>query len=340
MASSSRKHNDDISFTVGEHEEGQRLDRLCAARHPSLSRNQIQVLNGNGVVTVGGRVRPDSYSLRAGEKVEIRASEVQQEGWDPDAVPEPEDIPIAVVYEDDEIAVVNKSAGMVVHPAHGNPGGTLVNALLGRGTTLASLGGPSRPGIVHRLDKDTSGLMVVAKTDAAYVALVKQLKDREVLKEYHAIIHGNVGREDLTVDEPIGRHPVHRQKMTVRRTGGREAVSQLFVVDSYNHFDYIRVAIYTGRTHQIRVHMSHVSHPLLGDHVYGGRPGRVQSQGSRAKVTGNKLSRMISRHALHASRLSFSHPEDGSVLTFQTALPDDMRHVLETLYMEYRFKEV
>jgi 23S rRNA pseudouridine1911/1915/1917 synthase len=340
MASSSRKHNDDISFTVGEYEEGQRLDRLCAAKHPTLSRNQIQALNEQGAVTVGGKVRPDSYSLRAGEKVDIRVSEVQLEGWDPGAIPASEDIPIAVVYEDDDIAVVNKPAGMVVHPAHGNPGGTLVNALLGRGMTLASLGGPSRPGIVHRLDKDTSGLMMVAKTDAAYAAMVKQLKDREVLKEYHAIIHGNVGRDELTVDEPIGRHPVHRQKMTVRRTGGREAVSQLFVVDSYNHFDYIRVAIYTGRTHQIRVHMSHVLHPLLGDHVYGGRPGKGRSQGPRAKVTGNKLSRMISRHALHASRLSFSHPEDGSVLTFRTALPDDMRLALETLYMEYRFKEV
>ena len=340
MVSSSRAQNDDMSFTVGEHEQGQRLDRLCAARHPTLSRTQIQALNEHGAITVGGRVRPDSYSLRAGDIVDIRASEVRLDGWDPDAVPAPEDIPVAVVYEDGELAVVNKPAGMVVHPAFGNPGGTLVNALLGRGMTLASLGGPSRPGIVHRLDKDTSGLMMVAKTDAAYAAMVRQLKDRKVLKEYHAIVHGNVGRDELTVDAPIGRHPVHRQKMTVRRTGGREAVSQLFVVDSYNHFDYIRVAIYTGRTHQIRVHMSHVSHPLLGDRVYGGRSGKGQSQGPGAKVTGSKLSGMISRHALHASRLSFSHPEDGSALTFRTALPGDMRLALETLYTEYRFKEV
>ena len=190
------------------------------------------------------------------------------------------------------------------------------------------------------MDKDTSGLMVVAKSDAAYAGLVSKLREKEVLKEYHAIVHGNMERREMTVDAPIGRHPVQRQKMTVRRAGGKEAVSQLFVVDSYNQFDYIRVAIYTGRTHQIRVHLSHVSHPLLGDQVYGGKTKKRQAPGPRAKATGAKLSRIMTRHALHASRLSFTHPVSERPLAFQTALPEDMRLALETLYREHRFKEV
>ena len=340
MGFSGRQREDDYSFTVAEHEEGQRLDRLCAARHAVLSRNQIQRLNRQGAITIDGKVRPDSYLLRAGERVDIRLSAATLREWDPDESPAPERIPVAVVYQDDHIVVVNKAAGMVVHPAHGNPRGTLVNALLGCGIKLADLGGPHRPGIVHRLDKDTSGLMVVAKTDEAYVGMVNKLKDKEVLKEYHAIVHGNLARDQMTVDAPIGRHPVHRQKMTVRRSGGKEAVSQLFVVDSYNQFDYIRVAIYTGRTHQIRVHMSHVSHPLLGDQVYGGKVKKGHAPGPKGKATGERLSTTMTRHALHASRLSFTHPVSEELLAFQAALPQDMRSALETLYRENRFKEV
>jgi 23S rRNA pseudouridine1911/1915/1917 synthase len=333
---------ENITFTVDEHEIGLRLDRACASRHPGLSRNQIQIVNGLGGITVDGVSRPDSYQLSAGERVEIRAGDVRRDGWNPEDVPGPEDIPVKIVYQDDDIVVVNKQAGLVVHPAHGNPGGTLVNALLGRGVTLALLGSPQRPGIVHRLDKDTSGLMVVARTDVAYAGLVERLKDRLVRKEYHAIVRGNVGRSPMTVDAPIGRHPVQRQKMTVPKAGGKEAVSQLFVVDSYSHFDYIRVAIYTGRTHQIRVHMSHVSHPLLGDPVYGGRQVRGQSRGagSRMGATYEKLSKIMTRQALHASLLSFSHPVTERQLTFKAALPEDMRLALETLYMEDRIKEV
>ena len=331
---------ENITFTVAESEAGRRLDRVCAARHPGLSRNQIQIVNGLGGIIVDGNARPDSYRLSAGETVEIRAGEVRREGWNPGDVPGPEDIPLTVVYQDDDIVVVNKPAGLVVHPAHGNPGGTLVNALLGRGVTLATLGSPQRPGIVHRLDKDTSGLMVVARTDNAYGRLVEGLKDREVRKEYHAIVRGNIGRASMSIDAPIGRHPVERQRMTVPKTGGKAAVSQLIVVDSYSHFDYIRVAIYTGRTHQIRVHMSHVSHPLLGDPVYGGRQVKGRASGSRTRATYEKLSKIMHRQALHASLLSFSHPVTGRQLTFRVALPDDMRLALETLYREDRIKEV
>jgi len=332
---------DDISFSVTEEDAGQRLDRLCAARKTGISRNQIQILNRGGGITVDGEMRPDSYVVSAGETVEIRPSAVEREGWEPDAVPQPEDIPLTVVYEDEDLVVVNKPAGLVVHPAHGNPSGTLVNALLGRGIRLAALGSPNRPGIVHRLDKDTSGLMMVAKTDVAYHALVGQLKDKQVRKEYHAIVRGNLGIAEMRVDAPIGRHPVHRQKMAVPRKGGKDAVSQLFVVDSYTHFDYIRVAIYTGRTHQIRVHLSHVSHPILGDPVYGGSRGwKGQATGQRAKATREKLSKIMTRHALHASLLSFSHPVGLRRLTFRSALPSDMRAALETIYREDRSKEV
>lgn len=332
---------EDMEFTVSRDEAGQRLDRLCAARHPRLSRNQIQILNRDGAIEVDGRVRPDSYTVTDGERVAIRPSSVESTRWDPDAEPLPQaQIRVPVVFVDEYVVVVNKPAGLVVHPAHGNPDGTLVNALLGRGITLARPGGPSRPGIVHRLDKDTSGLMVVARTDAAYHGLVDAFRDKKVRKEYHAVVCGNLPGGQSTVDAPIGRHPVSRQRMAVLERGGKQAVSQLFVVDSYTHFDYIRVATNTGRTHQIRVHLSHVSHPLLGDPVYGGRRRTGHGVGSGARVTYVKLLKILSRHALHASLLSFLHPVTGAPLLFRSALPDDMRLVLETIYKEDRIKEV
>jgi 23S rRNA pseudouridine1911/1915/1917 synthase len=331
----------DMEFTVAPEDEGLRLDRLCANRHPDLSRNQIQNLNKAGAVSVNGVCRPDSFPVTAGDRVRITPSVAGISGWDPEARPEPEkDIDVAIVYRDDHITVVNKPAGLVVHPAHGNPGGTLVNALLGEGVGLAGLGGPSRPGIVHRLDKDTSGLMVVAATDEAYRGMVGAFKDKRVRKEYHAIVDGNIGCETKIIEAPIARHPAYRQRMAVVEKGGKPAVSQLFVVDSYSHFDYIRVATNTGRTHQIRVHLSHVSHPLLGDPVYGGRRRKVRTAGVRTRVTYEKLLKILQRHALHASLLSFLHPVTGVSLTFRAALPPDMRLALETLYTEDRIKEV
>jgi 23S rRNA pseudouridine1911/1915/1917 synthase len=247
---------------------------------------------------------------------------------------------VPVVYNDRHIIVVNKPAGLVVHPAHGNPDGTLVNALLGMGLRLAGHGGPTRPGIVHRLDKDTSGLMVVAASERAHRSLVAAFRDKKVRKEYHAVVVGHLGRKRLTVDAPVGRHPAHRQRMTVPERGGKPAVSQLFVVDSYSHFDYIRVATDTGRTHQIRVHLSHVSHPLLGDPVYGGRRRGGHAVGAGTRVTFEKLLKIMTRHALHASLLSFDHPVTGLPLLFRSALPPDMRLVIEILYTEDRIKEV
>ena len=321
------------TFIVGEDEADTRLDVFCAERS-ALSRSQVQKCNDDGRLTVDGRKRPHSYKLSAGESVEL----VPPDPADAAAPPEPEDIPISIVYQDDDILVVNKAAGMVVHPAYGNESGTLVNAVLGMGIRLSTLGAGDRPGIVHRLDKDTSGVMVVAKTDAAYQSLSAQMKSRDVHKVYHAITWGSLGRATTTIDEPIIRHPLHRQKMSIARRGGREALTEVFVVDTFEHFDYSRVVPLTGRTHQIRVHLAHISHPILGDSVYGGRHQRGHSSNARVRQRLMAMKKMMPRQALHASKLSFVHPTSGQRVKFQTALPEDMRHALELLHSG-EFKE-
>ncbi|MDH4037207.1 MAG: RluA family pseudouridine synthase [Candidatus Krumholzibacteria bacterium] len=327
-----------LTVVVAESGAGQRLDRYCAATLPAYSRTRIQSLNAAGAVRVNGRARPDSHLLAAGDTIEIEAGAVAQPAATR-AVPAPQSIDIAVVYEDESLVVVNKPAGLVVHPAHGNWDGTLVNALLGRGTTLAGLGGGDRPGVVHRLDKDTSGVMVLAKTDASYRALTAEIKERRFDKTYHAIVFGNLRAPRVTVDEPVARHRVHRQRMAVV-PGGRPAATEVIVVDTYYHFDYIRATTRTGRTHQIRVHLAHIDNPLLGDSVYGGRRQRIRTGRARSRETIERLLKIMRRHALHASVLSFTHPETARRMTFTTALPADMRLALETLYREDRAKEV
>ncbi|HEX5132496.1 MAG TPA: RluA family pseudouridine synthase [Candidatus Krumholzibacteria bacterium] len=326
-----------LTFTVQDEDAGQRLDRYCTARLPALSRTQVQALNAAGGILLNGAARPDSFAVRAGDAVAVDVAAAAPAPAR--AAPAPQPIDIAVVYEDDAVVVVNKPAGLVVHPAHGNWDGTLVNALLGRGTGLAGLGGGDRPGVVHRLDKDTSGVMVLAKTDAAYRSLSTEIKDRLFEKTYHAIVFGNVRAARFSVDEPIARHPIHRQKMAVV-AGGRPASTEVIVVDTYYHFDYIRVLTRTGRTHQIRVHLAHVDNPLLGDPVYGGRRQRIRTGRTRSRETIERLLKIVKRHALHASRLSFTHPDTGKRMTFTTALPADMRLALEILYREDRAKEV
>jgi 23S rRNA pseudouridine1911/1915/1917 synthase len=325
-----------VSLTVGDADSGQRLDRFCARRLEGFSRTQIQALNAAGGIVVDGRVRADSFALSAGELITVDPSRL--EGRRP-APPAPQEIPVAVAYEDDDVVVVNKAAGLVVHPAHGHWEGTLVNALIGRGTRLAPLGGGQRPGVVHRLDKDTSGLMVLAKTDAAYRGLVAAFKQQAIEKTYHAIVRGHVRSRSIRIDEPIARHPVHRQKMAVRKASGRSALTAVLVVDTYGHFDYIRVNTHTGRTHQIRVHMAHVGNPLLGDAVYGGRKPVPVTQ-AKVRAMCERLLKLMPRHALHASRLSFVHPVSGRRLAFTAALPADMRLALETLHREDRAQEV
>lgn len=316
-----------MEIVVSVDEKGLRLDVFCVSKINTLSRNQIQKLNQGGHIEVDGLRRPDHYALRGHEVVRIRLPEPVES-----AVPAPQDIPLRIAYEDEHVVVVNKDAGLVVHPAHGNPDGTVVNALLGRGSRLAPLGGLERPGVVHRLDKGTSGLLVMAKNDDSFRGLTAQIKARRLEKTYHAMVWGNIGVKTLTIDAPIARHPVQRQRMSIARKGGREALTQVFVVDSFEYFDYLRVTTVTGRTHQIRVHLEHIGHPILGDPVYGGHRKRGLPSAAHARRRLSALLNAMPRQALHASTLSFEHPATGRRLSFKTALPGDMWLVLEMLH--------
>ncbi len=316
-------------LTVGPEHAGRRLDVFCASRIPLLSRNQIQKLNKDGAIEVDGVRRAGRYLLKEGEIVRVTVP--MRRDAEP---PQPQDIPLRVAWEDDDIIVVNKDPGVVVHPAYGNEEGTLVNAILGRGSQLSALGGADRPGIVHRLDKETSGLIVVAKSDAAYRGLNEQIRDGGFRKVYHAIVWGNLAARRQTIDAPISRHPVHRKKMAVAKRGGKSAITEVFVVDSFEYFDYIRVVTLTGRTHQIRVHLAHVAHPVLSDGVYGGRRKKGLPSNIKTRNFIGSVQKSMPRHALHASTLSFVHPGSGEQLKFVTTLPEDMRLTLERLHRE------
>ena len=238
---------------------------------------------------------------------------------------EAQNIPIDIIYEDDDIVVVNKESGMVVHPAAGNPDGTLVNALLYHcGDSLSGVGGVARPGIVHRIDKDTSGLLAVAKNDAAHISLSDQLRTHSMHRVYHAIVIGNLKETAGVVNEPIGRHPVDRKKMAVIKNEqytSREAITHYSVIKRFNGFDYVKCVLETGRTHQIRVHMAYLGHPILGDEVYGGNKTKFQALHKDC----------IHGQCLHAKELYLSHPAKVYEMQFGSELPDDFKKVLELL---------
>ncbi len=242
------------------------------------------------------------------------------------AEPLPEDIPLDVVFEDAHLLVVNKPAGLVVHPGAGANRGTLVNALLGRVRDLSGVGGVLRPGIVHRLDRGTSGLLVVAKDDETHRALVRQFAGRTVEKEYLALVLGRPARPSGSIEAPIGRDPIHRQKMSVRATRGRPARSEYRVRESFDGATLLLVRIHTGRTHQIRVHLASIGHPVAGDATYGG----TRPPSSRRAAAREALS-SLARPALHAARLAFVHPATGDRLSFEAPLPADLREVVERL---------
>jgi 23S rRNA pseudouridine1911/1915/1917 synthase len=306
---------------------GQRVDRFLAER-TQLSRSAIQRLARDGRVTVNGAAVEPAYKVRAGEALVVDV---------PDAEPAlsllGEDIPVDVLYEDDDVLVVNKPAGLVVHPAHGHPTGTLVNAVVGKITSDTGRAA-ARPGIVHRLDKDTSGVMIIAKNDVAQLALARQLQGRRFEKEYLALVWGEVmaGRR---IDAPIGRDPVNRKKMSAAATGkslrdsnrvrrSREAVTRVVAAEHFGRMlTLAQVAIHTGRTHQIRVHLSAIGHPVVGDPLYGGVHRRVP--GDLRAVT------HLDRPFLHAARLAFTHPTDGRRMAFESPLPADLQHVLDEL---------
>jgi len=305
------------TFTVPPDAEGTRLDRFLVSVIGDRSRSQIQRLIEAGHVQVGGRAAKANQAVRPGQDVAIHIPEPV------DANPRPEALPLRIVYEDRDLVVVDKPAGMVVHPAAGHDSGTLVNALLHHVTDLSGIGGEKRPGIVHRLDRGTSGLLVVAKNDAAHDELSRQFHDREVEKEYIALVWGVV-QAGRRIDAPIGRDPVQRKKMSARARRSRSAVTRIVRADVLNPaLTLARVAIQTGRTHQIRVHLSAIGHPVVGDALYGGVRRRVP--GDLRAVT------HLDRPFLHAARLAFTHPGDGRRMEFESPLPEDLQRVLDEL---------
>ncbi|MCP4546213.1 MAG: RluA family pseudouridine synthase [bacterium] len=320
----SDKGSRSISLKVSPEEEGTRLDRYVAEHVADRSRSYLSRLIKRGGVLVDGGTAKTGLSLKGGQMVEVRI---------PAPVPldlEPEDIPLDIVHEDEHLAVIDKQAGLVVHPAAGNHSGTLVHGLLHHLSALSGIGDALRPGIVHRLDKDTSGLMVVAKSDAAHRGLVEMLAARDVHRHYAAIVWGQLDQDEGVVEEPVGRDKVHRKRMAVREDG-KAALTRYSRMDSFDSFDYIRLQLGSGRTHQIRVHMAFLGHPILGDPVYGGRKSRLRGQVRAATKLQRELLDRIDRQALHAFELAFVHPVSGEKMKFRSPLPEDMTAVLELL---------
>jgi 23S rRNA pseudouridine1911/1915/1917 synthase len=281
------------------------------------SRSYLQKLIEEGLVKVDGRLAKANHRLKTGSSIELDVPELK------DAVPAPENLDLPIVYEDPDVVVVDKPAGMVVHPAAGHDSGTLVNALLHHVDDLSGIGGERRPGIVHRLDRGTSGLMVVAKNDAAHKELARQFHDREVEKEYVALVWGVV-QAGRRIEEPIGRDPNNRKKMSNRARRSREAVTRIVRVYHVNPaLTLAQIAIHTGRTHQIRVHLSAIGHPIVGDALYGGVHRRVLAD-IRAVMK-------LDRPFLHAAKLVFKHPLDGRRMAFESELPLDLKSVLDEL---------
>ena len=289
---------------------GERLDAYLARSVPDLSRSGAQKLLEDGNVTLNGKKAKKNDRLNPGDQVQVE-------------IPEPQpvniaakDIPLEIVYEDNDVLVINKPKGLVVHPAAGHQDDTLVNGLLfAKAGELSGINGELRPGIVHRIDKDTSGLLAVAKNDLAHTVLASQLKDHSMARTYEAIICGNLKEDEGTVDAPIGRHPTDRKKMCVTARNSKEAVTHWEVVERYRGYTHIRCRLETGRTHQIRVHMAHIGHPILGDVVYGRKKPEL-GQDSQC---------------LHAGTLCFAHPRDGHLVIVHAELPEYFQSVLEKL---------
>ncbi len=293
-------------------EAGLRLDKWLAEQLDGMTRSSIQNLIQAGLVTCGGKPLAKSAKLSPGDEVTVTLPKLTQ----PDI--EPEQIPLDIVYEDEDLLVVNKSKGMVVHPAPGNQTGTLVNALLSHcGDSLSGINGVARPGIVHRIDKDTSGLLIVAKNDFSHVRLAKQIQAHTFTREYSAVVYGIVKQERGIVDQPIGRHPVERKKMAVLpdSLSARNAVTHFEVTDRFEGFTQLRLRLETGRTHQIRVHMASLGHPVAGDPVYGPK----------------KVITALHGQCLHAGLIGFVHPRSGEYLEFEAPLPDYFTDFLRKL---------
>jgi len=310
-----------VTDAAGTHEElivpageGGRLDSFVSGCL-DLSRTRVQSLIADGRIEIDGRAPKKSERVEEGSRITVHLPP-------PETVEiEAEDLPLDIVYQDGALLVVNKAAGMVVHPAPGHRSGTLVNALMYHVKDLSGIGGRLRPGIVHRLDRDTSGLMVVAKTDAAHRALSDALRERRVKRIYRAAAWGHLDESTITIDAPIGRDPRDRKRMAVLE-GGRTAITRARVREQWNRADLLDVALQTGRTHQIRVHLAHVGHPVVGDPIYG--LGWERGLGGPARRWAQELARRTPRQFLHAAELMFEHPETGERVEFKAPLPDDL----------------
>ncbi len=297
-------------FAVNEEDSGERIDKIITMYCDGLSRSAAQKLIDDGNVTVNSLIITKNYKARSGDRITVR-------------VPKPkeleivaENIPLDIRYEDDDLLVVNKAKGMVVHPAAGNYDGTLVNALMYYcKDSLSGINGVIRPGIVHRIDKDTSGLLIVAKNDFAHVSLAEQIKAHSFTREYQSVVYGKFKNEDGTVDAPIGRHPVDRKKMTVTVKKSKNARTHYRVVKQYKDFTHLALRLETGRTHQIRVHMSYIGHPVAGDPVYGPK----------------KVIEYLAGQCLHAGLIGFRHPRTNKYIEIQSELPEYFTSFLRRL---------
>ena len=306
-----------MTYTVKSDDKGKRLDAYVAEA-AELSRSAAAKLIESGDVTVNGKKSEKKYPVKENDEIAVIIPEAEE------YEAQPENIPLNVVYEDADIIVINKPSGMVVHPAPGNYTGTLVNALLYHcKDSLSGIGGVMRPGIVHRIDKDTSGLLVVAKNDQAHRALSEELGYHGIEREYHALVRGGFRESSGTVDLPIGRHPIDRKKMAVIKSGenAREAVTHYEVIRAYGQITYLKLKLETGRTHQIRVHMSYLGHALLGDEVYASTKTLFEKQHAP----------LFDGQILHAKKLSLTHPRTNERMTFECELPDNFKKLIEIL---------
>jgi 23S rRNA pseudouridine1911/1915/1917 synthase len=302
-----------------------RLDLFLANQNIDLSRSHIQKLISEQNILVDGRPTKPSYKIKGKEKITIEIPPLEKLSL------EPENIPLDIFYEDSDLLVVNKKAGIVVHPALGNPSHTLVNALLFHCQDLSGINGVMRPGIVHRLDKNTSGLLVVAKNDFAHLGLAEQIKNRTLLREYAAIVWGHMPSDKGIIEAPIGRSTKDRKKMTVTRLKGRESSTEYQVLERFDLCDLLSIRLKTGRTHQIRVHLSYLNHPVLGDPEYGGRQKWIKGIHDQHRLLAQKLLALIDRQALHAKKLGFIHPRTKQYKEFDSFLPTEIESVLSLL---------
>jgi 23S rRNA pseudouridine1911/1915/1917 synthase len=301
----------DDTYTIQPSEVGQRLDRYLALLIPDVSRTAIQHMITEGGVLVNGRSSKPGYALRNGDAIQVyhmlplaQSSHVR-----------PQSYPLEIVYEDKDLLVINKATGMVVHPAPGHHEDTLVNALLARYPQLQELKNDVRPGIVHRLDKDTSGLLIVAKNTHTQAALIEMMKQHAIVKRYLALVEGNISLDHGSIDAPIGRDPRNRQQMAITATGSRDARTHFRVLERFAHHTLLLLELETGRTHQIRVHLKAIGHPVVGDTVYGSGHSRREP--------------LVQRQFLHAYQLKFQHPTTGEVIELEAPLPEDLQAVLE-----------